>query len=837
MANSTGSSGNKSTTNNKKNLKQKKKKNPVVKAFKIFFITLLCIIVIGSVAGLGVGLAMIKTAPSLDVNGTILNLDQPSVLYDDKNEIMDTVITTQKRTVVHMDSIPQNLSHAFISIEDERFYQHNGIDIKRIAGAMLINIKNKVLKENGGIQGASTITQELIKQRMFLTDSLQNRISWKRKVQEAYLATELEKNLTKDQILEAYMNTIYLGGQANGVQAASKQYFNKDVKDLNLIECAFIAGLPQSPSAYYPFSSYAQKNPSIYLNRTKTVLQKMHDNNYISDADYSNALTDLDNNKLAFNQGSNSSTYTYQWFSSAAMEQVKTDLKAQYNYTDEQVNNLLSDGGLKIYTTMDRNLEDATKKVLDNDSSYGFISTKDRRGLVEPQAAASIVDYRTGEVKALIGGRGTQPPGSYNRAYGASFHQAVGSSIKPLTVYAPAIENRVVTAGTVVDDSPLSSSISSKYSGYQPHNDDNSYGGPTTISDAITRSVNVVAVKVENELGVTTGAAYGEKFGLTLNSEDKRPTAMAAIALGQLNYGSNSTTMASAYGTFGNSGLYIPPRLYTKVVDKNGNNILETSASPKKIISPQTAYIMYDLLKGPVVGQGGTAHAANYGDMPVAGKTGTSTNNRNVWFCGLTPYYSGAVWIGNDDQSESPARSYTSAKVWGLIMQEATKNLPVKDLQRPEGITDLNNQLFLDGTEPTIDSTNTTEKNSQDTSKDVNTPVPENKQNQNTTNTTNSTNTTDQSKDNNTNSNGANNNTETIPVQKPNGSNTKETTPTSGSNTTGNATTPSKTDQGKQNTSDDKTNNSNNTDNKSNNTNTSSNSGNASNNKTNSNAK
>lgn len=755
-------SGSSTAAANKKNThkKNKKKKNPVVKALKIFFISLLCIIVIVSVACLGIGLAMIKTAPVLDVNGTILNLDQPSVLYDDKNQVMDTVITTQKRTIVHMDSIPPNLAHAFVSIEDERFYNHGGVDIKRIIGAAFIDVKVKLLKE-GNIQGASTITQELIKQRMFLTDSLQNRISLKRKVQEAYLATELEKTLTKDQILEAYMNTIYLGGQANGVQAAAKQYFNKDVKNLNLTECAFIAGLVQSPSAYYPFSPSASKNPSIYINRTKTVLQKMHDNNYISDADYTNSINALNNGKLTFqNQTSNTSTYKYQWFSSAAMEQVKYDLKSQYNYTDEQINNLLSDGGLKIYTTMDRNLEDSTEKIIDNDASYGFKSTIDSRGLMEPQAAATVVDYRTGEVKALVGGRGTQPPGSYNRAYSSNFHQAVGSSIKPLTVYAPAIENKIVTAGTIIQDTPLSPEIANKYksddgSPYQPKNDDFQNGGPTTIRDAIKRSVNVVAVKVEDLLGVNTGAAYGEKFGLQLDSSDK--SSIAAMSLGQLHYGSNSTIMASAYGTFGNSGLYIPPRLYTKVVDKTGNNILESSASPIKIISPQTAYIMYDLLKGPV-SSGGTGPAAKFGDMPVAGKTGTSSDMKNLWFCGLSPYYSAAVWLGNDNQSVLKVNAYsnTSAKVWGLIMQEATKNLPVTDLKRPEGITDANintldgglminggySELFLNGTVPTNYSKANEPKEEQTPSEDINTPIEEDPQNgtndaQNNTNTVN----------------------------------------------------------------------------------------------------
>jgi penicillin-binding protein 1A len=710
----------------KKNVK--KKKHPILRFFKIFFVTLLCLIIIGSVATLGFVLAMIKTAPPLDINGTILNLSQTSTLYDDTNQVMDNVLTTQKRTVVPMGSIPQNLSHAFVSIEDERFYSHGGIDPKRIAGALVHDVLNKIHKQNS-IEGASTITQELIKQRMFLTDSLENRISLKRKVQEAYLAIQLEKYLTKDQILEAYMNTIYLGGQANGVEAASEQYFNTDVNNLNLIQCAFLAGLVQSPSNYYPFSGEASKNPSLYLNRTKTVLSTMLENNYISDTDYNNAINDLNGGKLKFTQNGSSSNSYYQfpWFSSAAVAAVKADLKAQYDYTDEQVDSLLTNGGLKIYTTMNRNLENSAFTIMNatNTSYEGdgkAIFGTDKRGLFTPQAAATITDYRTGQVKALIGGIGTQPPSSYNRATNG-YLSATGSSIKPLSVYAPAIENKFITAGTEVQDSGLSPDLQYKYGSpgnpYNPKDDTGGFSGINqTISTAITQSINVIAVKVEDKIGLSTGSSYATKFGVIVGNDKNN---MASMALGEFSgnstknisdsTGANTTIMSSAYGTFGDNGVLVAPKLYTKVVDSKGTVILDNSQPVlKRVISPDTAYIMYNMLKGPVSSAAGSTgpNASKYTTMPVAGKTGTSSMSDCLWFCGLSPYYSAAVWIGNDNPNISlngkHFSSNTAANVWGLLMAAATKNLPVTDLTAPNDLVNINGQYYIQGTEPTVET-------------------------------------------------------------------------------------------------------------------------------------
>lgn len=635
------------------------------------------------VASAGVGFAIISSAPELDVQD-VLNQNQPSSLYDSEEKYMDTVATDEKRIVISFNEMPKDLRNAFISIEDERFYKHPGIDVKRIFGVIFIDIKNK-LSGSSTLQGASTITQQLIK-----ITTLTSETTITRKVQEWYLALKLERSASKDQILEAYMNTIFLGGKAFGVEAASEQYFNKPAKDLTLIESAYIAGVPQSPSVYYAYSPTSKKDPSKYMNRTKSVLERMYANGYISKEQYNTAISDLDNKKLVFTpQAVQTNRLNYEWFSIPAIQQVKENLKSQLHYDDATIEKLLMYGGLKIYTTMDRKMQDSAQAIFDDPGQMGLPSNKDKNGIIQPQASAVIMDYQSGGVKVIIGGRGEQPARSFNRAASNNFLRPAGSSIKPLTVYSAAIDSNLATAGTVIEDSPIPASIGSLYGSagnpYNPKNDNLSYSGYNTIRSAITRSINVVAVKLEHQIGLKTGIAYGEKFGLTLDSHDK--TSMAAIALGQLHNGTNPLTMAAAYGVFGNSGTYTYPLLYTKVVDKTGKTILESKVDTKPVLSAQSAYVMYDLLKGPV-SSAGTGPAANFGGVEVRGKTGTSGDYRDLWFCGLTPNYSAAVWIGNDDNSVTKgAYSNTAAAIWGKIMKAAHTNASPRAVTMPSGIS------------------------------------------------------------------------------------------------------------------------------------------------------
>ncbi|KEI02205.1 transglycosylase domain-containing protein [Clostridium botulinum] len=730
----TESKGTKSSQSKKTSSKKAKKKK--FKPFKIILISLLSLFIISTIVAGGLVLAVMKTAPDLDIHEIVAASDA-SKIYDDKGELIDNIITSKKKILVKYDELPKNLVNAFVSIEDERFFEHKGIDFKRIAGAFLIDIKN-MLKGNSGLQGASTITQQLIKNTLFEThgNTLNDKV--RRKVQEWYLAPKLEKEVGKEVIMETYLNTIYLGGRAIGVGAAADQYFGVSINKLDLIQCAFIAGLPQSPSVYYPYSRTSKKDPSKYINRTKTVLSKMKENGYISESQYIEAIAELDTDKFGVTEDRSLQTlghytihkpanvdekYNFEWFTRPVIDNVKKDLKEIYNYSDDEIEKLLVNGNLKIYSTMNKNLQVETQKLINEDDKLNSLSQEGKDGLKEPQASAVLTDYHTGEIKVIIGGRGEQPALSFNRATNAKV--PAGSSIKPLTVYAPAIDSKMATACTVLEDSPLPDTMSKKYSSpgtvWQPKNANGVYSGYLGLRDALKNSVNVFAVKLEDKIGLNTGIKYGEKFGLTFDNIDKH--SMAALALGELSGGTNTFTMANAYGVFGNNGLYSSPRLYTKVVDRNGATILETKTQTTQVLSPESAYIMYDLLKGPV--KEGTATRINNtytSQIPLVGKTGTSTKSKNLWFCGLTPYYSGSVWLEN--KYGQNISSSDAAAIFGKIMNKAVENLPVTDIKMPDNIvkaevdrvsgllpSDLSykdprgsqvyNELFIKGTVPT----------------------------------------------------------------------------------------------------------------------------------------
>lgn len=709
--------------------KKKKKKRTGLKIFKIILITILSLAILGGVAGAGVTLAIVKTAPPLDIN-QILTLNEPSTIVDNADVFMDNVATSEKREIVKITDVPKALVDGFVSIEDERFYSHKGIDLQRIAGVIYIDIKS-ILTGSGNIQGASTITQQLIRNTMGLT----KKADAKRKIQEMYLALELEKKLNKTEIIEAYMNTIPLGGTIYGVEAASKAYFNKPAIELNLMQCAYLAGVTQSPDRFSAFTQTGKTNPNLYLDRTRSVLAMMYKNNKITKEEYDKTISELSTEKLGFDikvGTKNSDRLNFEWFSRPVVEQVKADLKTQYNYTDSEVNTLLANGGLKIYSTMDRKLQETSQAIINDDKNYKVASKPDAEtGIVQPQASAVIMDYHTGEVKVIIGGRGNQPARSYNRAANngsAPFFKPVGSAIKPITVYGATIDSKKGTAGTVVEDSPLPVEIGRQWpDGGKPWDPNNaesgSFQGYVTLREAIKSSINLVAIKQEYNIGLKTGSSYAEKFGLTLSKGDT--TRMSAMALGELDDGENTLSMAAAYGTFGNDGLYTNPRLYTKVVDRSGNTILETKTETKKILSPQSAYIMFDLLQGPT-SAGGTAPSAKFGSIPVAGKTGTSSKKKELWFCGVTPYLSGAVWIGHDKPEVFPKgiSSSNAGQLWGKLMKEAHVGLSGKTVERPSGIRNVSicresgkiptdlcakdprgsqvySEMFIEGTQPT----------------------------------------------------------------------------------------------------------------------------------------
>ena len=648
--------------------KLKKKPSKVKRFFKYFFLTLLITGLLIGVVGVGYVVAVIKTTPQLDINA-IYNLNQPSMLFDDQGEIIDDLPSTEIRYIISYDEMPQNLINAYISIEDERFMSHGGIDIKRILGAAARDVMVILGKQNG-IHGASTLTQQLIKNTILASEASAestplDRIN--RKIKEIVLAVQLDKELSKEEIIRSYLNTIPLSGHIYGVEAASRYFFAKNAKDLTLLESAYIAGITQAPTTYSAYNTSASNYPNGYIRRTQTVLSKMLELGYITQEEFDTAYAQAEANDFNFSKLDTDYGVNQEWFVYPALDQVKKDLKEKYKYTDEEVNKLLVNGGLKIYTTLNTEMQNAVQEILNERTNLKVDDTSsdptDSDGVPKLQASATVIDYKTGQVKVLIGGRGNQPPTSLNRAYFDL--KSIGSTTKPLTVYGPAIDTKLITAGTPLDDSSVSSEIIKKYNfgSVNPKNADGSMAGYVTAREALVYSKNLTSIKTVDMLGLDTALEYGERAGLKYAPESHT---MSALALGQFEQptgnrdGGNTTILASAYGALGNNGTIYEPSLYTKVEDSSGNVLLERESKATTLFSPQTSYILYDILKG-------SSSKAQFSDIPVAGKTGTTNESDNYWFAGVTPYYSGSIWIGYDIPQKMSGGSGSAATLFGKV--------------------------------------------------------------------------------------------------------------------------------------------------------------------------
>lgn len=692
--NNSSTSSNSNNKDNEINTKKTKSENTKIKNFlKMFLIFIIITSLVGIVTISGFVFAIIKTSPPLSIEA-VKDLDQASQLFDATGEFMDEVLTSEKRYVIPLEEMPLNVRNAFISIEDERFYEHSGIDVQRILGALITDIK-KILNKQTGLHGASTITQQVIKNNI-----LTNEVSIIRKIREIYLALELEKQMSKDEILQVYLNTIFVGGNAYGVEAGALQYFSKSAKDLTLAQSAFLAGSTQHPTRYYS-SAVNEEDSQFYKNRTLTVLSKMLELGYVGREEYDNAVNEVNNNQIGFNIKRVNDSYNYEWFSRPVVEELTKDLKEVYGYTDEEIKLHLRNDGLKIYTTMDRNLQNYSQDVLNNATNYINLGEwTDKNGIIQPQMSSVVIDFKTGHVKSIIGGRGNQDANSYNRAASDKFLRSIGSTTKPLTAYTPLIDLKLGHAGTGVEDSPLSKELSSKYGGWNPSNEvKGNFLGYTNARYSLERSINLSSIKVVDLINLENALDYGLKFGLHYNDNSKY--SIATLALGQFNNdpnnldGGNTLILASAYSAFANGGVLTEPITYTHIVDKNGKVILENIPEKTQVVSPQTAYIMYDLLKGPV--ERYSSRPAKFGDIPVAGKTGTTENNKDLWFAGITPYMAGAVWIGADKPTElkdkygnKPFSGSTASALFGKIMAKAHESLPPVDIPRPEGIVSAN---------------------------------------------------------------------------------------------------------------------------------------------------
>ena len=717
-----------------------------VSAMRVLFISLLTLCVIVLFGGIGAFKGVIDNAPDVD-EIDIMPLGYASFLYDgDGNQIRKLAAPDSNRLPVSIDEIPLDLQHAVIAIEDERFYEHNGIDIRGILRAFV-----KGVSEGGFSEGASTITQQLLKNNVFTDWTSES--TWlekfTRKFQEQYLAIQVEKVYDKDVILENYLNTINLGAGSYGVQAASQRYFGKNVQDLNLSECAVLAGITQNPTKYNPIT-----NPEDNAQRRKVVLDRMLEQGYITQSDYEEAMSDDVYSRIQQTESQQTTTTSvYSYFEDEVIDQAIDALVSVKGYTETQARSILYSGGVDVYTTLDPDIQQIldeeysnpdnfpsytqyaldyaltvknpegeevnySKEMLtlyfqnqDPDFDLLFDSPEEGQTYVDqykasiladgseiiaervsfepqPQSSMSIIDPSTGYVKALIGGRGEKTASlTLNRATDTT--RQPGSTFKILSTYAPALNEKGMTLATTFMDEPY------EYPDGTPvRNSNNSYGGETTIRKAIQNSVNVVAVKCLEKVTPELGLEYLDNFGFTtLAHGDASDTdangnvysdANLPLALGGITYGVTNVELNAAYSAIANGGKYIKPIYFTKIVDRDGNVLIDNTPEETEVIKESTAWLLTSAMEDVV--NYGTATNCQLDNMPVAGKTGTTDTYNDLWFVGYTPYYSCAVWSGYDNNEKIPddymSRNFHKI-LWQKVMSRIHEDLDYKEFEQP----------------------------------------------------------------------------------------------------------------------------------------------------------
>ena len=629
----------------------KERKAPKPFWLSVLFMTLkmlaLSVFVLGFIVlglGIGVAKAYLETTPALDTAQLTIS-DRTSFLYDKSGNLITSIADVEYRDWVDIEDIPDMLKNAFISVEDVRFYKHSGVDFKRLFSAAL-----EVLG-NSNSSGGSTITQQLIKNKILGTER-----TYKRKIQEAYLALELESMISKDDILEAYLNDIHLGESNYGIKTGAMDYFGKDLNELTIRECAMLAGLPQNPYTYNPRKNMYQRNKMDVTNaRTNHVLARMYQAGYINAAQYQQALSE---EVYIVEVSAQKQMYDMAYFVEYAMRDVVTHLLNKRGLSDTSVNrnvieNELRTNGYHIYTTVDPAIQNTVQSSITTWAGYPTLADSSKSVLVEtnadgtvietaePQAASVVLDYRTGELRAVIGGR--EEPlvrKGMNRAYQS--YTEVGSAIKPLAVYGPALDLGASPATIVPNmDGAIEGWGTAK--GYPAGGLDSHYG-PVTVRRGLMSSLNVVAAHVLFDY-VTTDVA--KDYLLNLGATETKINADGpGLALGTS--GLTPIQMAAAYGAIANGGVYLEPLSFTKVLDADGNVLLDADEVriSHRVFKESTAYILTDILTDAV--QSGTGTKAKIEGMTVAGKTGTNSDYASVYFAGYTPYYVSTLWIGHD---------------------------------------------------------------------------------------------------------------------------------------------------------------------------------------------
>ena len=649
----------------KTNKKEKdKKKHPKLKkAILIIFVLLVLLVLIGVgiIAGIFFSDKFKLTEEDLtikNINGTVLDKD---------GNIIATLSGAENRKIVSTEDMPEYLPKAFIAIEDKRFYEHKGIDIKRTTYATIMYIIHHGDSASGG---GSTITQQLIKNiKNDKADSGSKGIE--RKIREMARAYNVEKILSKDQILELYLNQIPMGSTIYGVGMAAEYYFSKPVGELDLAECAFLAGINHGPSAYNPFIGL--DNADIIQKRTKEVLYQMKDQGYItSEEEYNNAVAEVENG-LNFKQGANVSKTSYSYHTAAAIKQVVEDLMEEKEITKETAELMVENNGYTIYTTQDTAIQNVMEEEFLKTKYIKSGKTKKDDGTLlneHTQAAMVIIDHTTGKVVATVGGLGEDSNATgINRALRG---KQTGSSMKPLACEAPALEKGIINAGTVYDDS------ATNFGGnYTPHNS-GGFNGLMTIRTALAQSSNIVHLKIMKEVGPANAIKFLSTMGIDVDQKHEEIT----LALGTADV--SPLNMAAAYASIANNGEYIEPTFYTKVEDASGNTVIEAKQDKRRVMSEANAYILQDLLKSPA--RSGTAAICYMSNMDVGAKTGSTNDYIDRWLCGFTPYYTAATWFGFD-YSELPVfRGNNAANIWASVMKNIHNSLPTARFKKPSNV-------------------------------------------------------------------------------------------------------------------------------------------------------
>ena len=651
---------------NKASNKNNSKKKMIMKRILIVFIVLL-IIGAGVLAGVLFGLFGGKFAITKD--DLIINYSNSTVL-DQEGNVIATLSAQENRKILTKAEMGEYLPKAFVSIEDKRFYKHHGVDIKRTAAAVLTFMFNKGESSFGG----STITQQLVKN---ITNEKEDSgtAGAIRKIKEMIRAYQVENILSKDQILELYMNIIFLGGNVYGVGMASEYYFSKDAIDLSIAESAYIAGITHSPNAYKPFDD--EPNTETINNRTKTVLAKMNELGYITNEQLEEANAEVDEG-LAFKKGKISQA-AYSSHTQAMVNQIIDQLVTEKGMDKEYAKTYLYGGGFTIYSTEKENIQEEIEDEYAK-TRYQVKSrvTKDEDGeYVTAQSAMVIIDQKNGYVVGCVGNLGDQEAFSLNRAT-QSKRQPV-SAIKPIGVYGPSLEEGVITAASVYDDVPVS------YGSWKPGNAYSGYRGLSNMRQAIRISSNTVAVQVLEDLTASRAIQYMKNMGITSLSESSDDN--LSLALGGISTGITPLEMAGAYATIANDGEYITPTFYTKMTDSEGKTILEATQETKRVFSEQNAYILKELLTEPTK-SGGTASSCKISGMETAAKTGTTNSQKDKWLCGFTPYYTAATWYGYDQPETIYTTSYANT-IWKNVMSSIHKGLDSASFEQPSGIVEV----------------------------------------------------------------------------------------------------------------------------------------------------